>query len=44
VLAAAIHAQAEVIVTFNLGDFPASALGRFGIETVTRLRSHEDEI
>jgi hypothetical protein len=39
VLAAAIHAQAEVIVTFNLGDFPASVLGGFGIEAV-----HPDEV
>jgi hypothetical protein len=38
VLAAAIHAQAELIVTFNLGDFPASVLGSFGIEPV-----HPDE-
>jgi hypothetical protein len=27
ILAAAIHGEAEQIVTFNLGDFPASALG-----------------
>jgi predicted nucleic acid-binding protein len=32
VLAAAIHAGAEVIVTFNLSDFPASALAVHGIE------------
>ena len=32
VLAAAIHAGAEVIVTFNLPDFPASALAVHGIE------------
>jgi predicted nucleic acid-binding protein len=32
VLAAAIHAGAEVIVTFNLADFPASALAVHGIE------------
>ena len=38
VLAAAIHAQAEVIVTFNLGDFPQSVLGNFGIEA-----THPDE-
>ncbi len=31
VLAAAIHAQAAVIVTFNLKDFPARVLNRFGI-------------
>src|SRR4051812_27882011 len=34
VLAAAIHAQAEVIVTFNLRDFPASVLGGFGVEAI----------
>ena len=32
VLAAAIHAGAEVIVTFNLADFPASVLAGHGIE------------
>jgi PIN domain len=32
VLAAAIHAGAEIIVTFNLSDFPASALAVHGIE------------
>lgn len=32
VLAAAIHARAEVIVTFNLHDFPLDALDRYGIE------------
>lgn len=32
VLAAAIHAGADVIVTCNLADFPAEALARFGIE------------
>jgi predicted nucleic acid-binding protein len=32
VLAAAIIARAEVIVTFNLGDFPAAALEAFGIK------------
>jgi predicted nucleic acid-binding protein len=32
VLAAAIHASAEVIVTCNLKDFPAEALARFSIE------------
>ena len=31
VLAAAIHAKAGVIVTFNLKDFPASALAPHGI-------------
>src|SRR4051794_5843672 len=34
VLAAAIHAQAELIVTFNLGDFPRSVLANFGIEPI----------
>jgi predicted nucleic acid-binding protein len=38
VLAAAIHGQAEMIVTYNLGDFPASILGGYGIEAV-----HPDE-
>ena len=32
VLAAAIHGDAEVIVTFNLKDFPAATLDHFGIE------------
>ncbi|MDQ3010072.1 MAG: PIN domain-containing protein [Acidobacteriota bacterium] len=32
VLAAAIEAQAQVIVTFNLRDFPASALQPYGLE------------
>ena len=31
VLAAAIVGRADVIVTFNLDDFPASALDRFGL-------------
>ena len=31
VLAAAIVAEAEIIVTFNLKDFPASILARYGI-------------
>ncbi len=31
VLAAAIHAGAKIIVTFNLGDFPKSALAPYGI-------------
>ena len=34
VLAAAIHAQAEVIVTWNLKDFPAHSLNPFGIEAL----------
>lgn len=32
VLAAAIRGRADVIVTFNLGDFPAATLAPFGIE------------
>jgi hypothetical protein len=32
VLAAAIRGRADVIVIFNLDDFPSDALGRFGIE------------
>lgn len=32
VLAAAIHGRADVIVTFNLADFPADSLQRYGIE------------
>jgi hypothetical protein len=32
VLAAAIRGRADVVVTTNLRDFPASILGRFGIE------------
>jgi hypothetical protein len=38
VLAAAIRCGASVIVTFNLKDFPAEALFRFGIEA-----QHPDE-
>lgn len=38
VLAAAIHAGAGSIVTFNLKDFPESVLGAFSIEAV-----HPDE-
>jgi predicted nucleic acid-binding protein len=34
VLAAAVHGQAELIVTFNLSDFPASALVPYDIEAV----------
>jgi predicted nucleic acid-binding protein len=32
VLAAAIHTKAEIIVTFNVRDFPASVLSSYGIE------------
>lgn len=38
VLAAAIRGQANVIVTMNLRDFPASVVGAFGIEA-----QHPDE-
>ena len=38
VLAAAIHGGAELIVTFNLSDFPTSILGQFHIEAI-----HPDE-
>ncbi|QCR35328.1 PIN domain-containing protein [Nissabacter sp. SGAir0207] len=38
VLAAAIKANAELIVTFNLQDFPAGYLSQFGIEAI-----HPDE-
>jgi predicted nucleic acid-binding protein len=38
VLAAAIHADAEVIVTFNLKDFPTDALAGHSIEAI-----HPDE-
>lgn len=34
VLAAAIHARAERIVTFNLADFPTATLASYGIEAV----------
>ena len=34
VLAAAIHAGAQAIVTFNLKDFPASAMSKYGIEAL----------
>jgi hypothetical protein len=32
VLAAAIRGRVDVVVTFNLRDFPADVLGRYGIE------------
>ena len=35
VLAAAVHAGARIIVTFNLDDFPKSALAPYGIEAMT---------
>lgn len=38
VLAAAIRCQADVIVTFNTRDFPATVLDRYGIEA-----QHPDE-
>lgn len=38
VLAAAIHASAEAIITFNLKDFPANILATHGIATM-----HPDE-
>jgi hypothetical protein len=38
VLAAAICAGADVIVTYNLSDFPAATLGQYGIEA-----QHPDE-
>jgi len=38
VLAAAIHARATVIVTFNLKDFPLAALEGYGIRAI-----HPDE-
>jgi hypothetical protein len=38
VLAAAVRAGADVIVTFNLKDFPAEALAPYGIEA-----QHPDE-
>lgn len=34
ILAAAIRAGAEVIVTYNLADFPAETLSRFDIEAL----------
>ena len=38
VLAAAIHGGAELIITFNLKDFPPTVLERYGIEAI-----HPDE-
>ncbi|MEQ8849158.1 hypothetical protein [Botrimarina sp.] len=38
VLAAAIRTRASVIVTFNLDDFPASSLAKYGLEA-----EHPDE-
>jgi predicted nucleic acid-binding protein len=38
VLAAAIHCKADVIVTYNLDDFPAEQLGKFDLEA-----QHPDE-
>lgn len=38
-MAAAIRCNAEVVVTFNLRDFPASALDEFEIEA-----QHPDEL
>jgi predicted nucleic acid-binding protein len=34
VIAAAYHAQADAIVTFNLKDFPAAALEPYGLEAI----------
>lgn len=34
VIAAAYHAQADAIVTFNLKDFPAAALAPYGLEVI----------
>lgn len=34
VAAVAVRSNAEIIVTLNLKDFPASALGTFGIEVL----------
>jgi hypothetical protein len=38
VLAAAIHSGSDVIVTYNLKDFPADAINKYGIEA-----QHPDE-
>lgn len=38
VLSAAIHAKADIILTFNLKDFPSKALTEYGIEA-----KHPDE-
>lgn len=35
VLAAAIHAGADLLVTFNLNDFPASILAQHALEVIT---------
>lgn len=35
VLAAAVKARAELIVTLNLKDFPPASLGEYGLEAVT---------
>ncbi len=35
VLAAAIHSEAEAIITFNLKDFPAKAIRRYGVRVFT---------
>src|SRR5262249_12892327 len=32
VLAAAVHGRADVIVTYNLGDFPEATLAGYGVE------------
>lgn len=41
VLAAAIRSSADVIVTFNLGDFPPETLKKWGIEGATPGRLHQ---
>jgi hypothetical protein len=38
VIAAAIHARADAIVTFNLKDFPENSLGKYNLEAI-----HPDE-